>query len=281
MLVRFFGFLVGLLFIMALLVAALMPREAATPDPTKALLKPLKEAHWQQDDSFGLGILGTYDRAQLQRGYQVYKDVCAACHSLELVHFRDLEKIGFSEAQVKALAKEAQIPTIDPDSGDETTRPGLPSDPLPSPFANPQAAAASLGAAPPDLSLMDKARKGGKRYIYSLLTGYGQEVPLGHEVPDNLHFNPYFPALNIAMPAPLSDDQVTYADGTPATVDQMAQDVAAFLEWAAEPNLEVRRQIGVGTAAFLIILTVLVFLSNQRIWARAKEHPEEVGDTIV
>lgn len=279
--VRYLGFLVGLVFVFVLVVGALLPREASTPDPLQAIHIAPENVSWQQDDVFGLGILGTYDRAQLQRGYQVYKEVCAACHGMDLVHFRDLGKIGFSEAEVKALAKAADVPDIDPDTGEETTRPGLPSDHFPSPYPNDvAAAAANNNAAPPDLSLIVKARPGGTKYIYSLLTGYDRQIPLGLEVPDGLHFNPYFPSVNLAMPRPISDDQVDYADGTAATTEQMAMDVTAFLQWASEPELEIRRRAGVAVVAFLAILSFLAYLSYQRIWMRVKEHPEEVGRSI-
>lgn len=279
--VRILGFLVGLLFVFVLLVGALMPREAVVPDPINEIHLAPEKVHWPQDDIFGIGVFGTFDRAQLQRGFQVYKEVCAACHSLDLIHFRNLGDIGFSEAEVKALAKAAEVADIDPRTGEPDTRPGLPSDALPAPYPNAvAAAAANNNAIPPDLSLIIKARDGGKRYVYSLLTGYGHKIPLGHDVPEGLHFNPYFPSVNIAMAKPLSDDQVDYADGTEATVEQMAKDVTAFLHWAAEPELEIRRQIGVATIAFLTILAVLAFLSYRKVWAQVKLHPEEVGKSI-
>lgn len=266
--VRIFGILAGLLFVLILLVSAVMPREAVEPDPIKAHFEHPVPATWQQDKPFGTGVFGTFDRAQLQRGYQVYKEVCAACHSLDLVHFRNLTQIGFSEPQVKALAKAAMLPDVNPDTGEPSERPGIPADPFPAPYPNETAArAANNNALPPDLSLIVKARHDGQNYVHSLLTGYGKEAPADIDVPEGLHYNPYFASLSIAMAPPLNDGQVTYADGTEATVDQMSMDVTAFLRWAAEPELESRRQAGVGVILFLAILAVLAFLSYRKIWA--------------
>ncbi|PZU44441.1 MAG: cytochrome c1 [Sphingomonas sp.] len=266
--VRFLGFGVGLVFVLVLLVAALMPRDDVPVDPVKAIHEHPRSAHWQQDGPLGMGVFGTYDRAQLQRGFQVYKEVCSACHGLRLIAFRNLQELGFSAAEVKALAKEKEVPSINSQTGEESTRPALPSDHWPSPFPNETAArAANNNALPPDLSLIIKARPDGKRYLYSLLTGYDETAPKGFDVPEGLHFNPYFHSVNIAMAKPLNDGQVTYADGTNASVDQMAKDVVAFLHWAAEPELEKRRQTGVATLIFLGILSVLAFLTYRRVWA--------------
>ncbi len=266
--VRFFGFFAGLVFVVALLVAALMPREASSPDPVAKIHQHPREAQWQQDGPLGLGVFGTFDRAQLQRGYQVYSEVCAACHSLNLVAFRNLRAIGFSEAEVKALAKAREVPSIDPRTGEASTRPALPSDHFPAPFPNEVAArSANNNALPPDLSLIIKARHDGANYLYSLLTGYGKEPPKGFDVPDGLYFNPYFASVNIAMVQPLHDEQLTYADGTKASIDQMAKDVTAFLSWAAEPELEQRRRVGVATLIFLGILSILAWMSYRRVWA--------------
>ncbi|WP_199554707.1 cytochrome c1 [Sandaracinobacteroides hominis] len=266
--VRFFGFAAGLVFVIALLVGALMPREAAVPDPIKAIHLPPRHVKLQHDGPLGMGVFGTFDRAQLQRGFQVYKEVCSACHGLERIAFRNLSALGFSEAEVKALAKAREVPSIDPATGEPSTRPALPSDHFPSPFPNEVAArAANNNALPPDLSLIIKARPKGQDYVYSLLTGYGKPVPKGLEVPEGLHFNPYFHSVNIAMAQPLNDGQVEYADGTPATVDQMAKDVVTFLRWTSEPELEKRRQMGVATVIFLSILTLLAFLTYRKVWA--------------
>jgi ubiquinol-cytochrome c reductase cytochrome c1 subunit len=227
------------------------------------------------------GPFGKFDRKQLQRGFQVYKEVCAACHSLSLVSFRDLHALGYSEAEVKAIANQwaTEVPSVNPDTGEAATRKAIPSDRFPSPYANETAArAANNNALPPDLSLIDKARHGGASYIYSLLTGYQQQpaellakFPTA-KTPAGLYYNPYFANLNIAMPPPItSDGQVTYATGNPPpTVDQMAKDVSAFLVWTAEPKLENRRRYGLATLIFLLAATVLGYLAYQNIWAEAK-----------
>lgn len=233
------------------------------------------------------GPLGHYDRQQLQRGFQVYKEVCSACHSLKFVAFRDLQQIGYSEAEVKAIAKQWAIktPDIDPATGEMSTRDPVPADKFPKPFANNvAAAAANNNAIPPDLSLMTKARHHGSAYVYSLLTGYANQAgyknaegkELLKEFPDaatppGLNFNPYFANLNLAMAQPLvAEGQVTYADGTKPTVDQMAKDIAAFLTWTAEPKLENRRSAGLAALFFLIIATGLAYAAYQNIWRDQK-----------
>lgn len=233
-----------------------------------------KEVHF----SFN-GPLGHYDRQQLQRGFQVYKEVCSACHSLKFVAFRDLQEIGYNEAEVKAIAKQWAIktPDVDPATGEPSTRDPVPADHFPKPFANNvAAAAANNNAIPPDLSLMAKARHDGPAYLHSLLTGY-QEQPAAllkqfpdSKTPDGLYYNPYFANLNLAMPPPLSEGQVTYSDGTKATVDQMATDVSVFLMWTAEPKLENRKSAGVAVLFFLIIATGLAYMSYRNVWADKK-----------
>ncbi len=221
------------------------------------------------------GPFGKWDTQQIQRGYQVYKEVCSACHGLKLVAMRDLAQLGYSEAEVKAEAASWTVPGIDPVTGEVNTRPGTPTDYFPSPFANDvMAAAANNNAIPPDLSLMAKARHDGPAYIYSLLTGYSEHpAELREEFPDfttgtGLYFNRYFPNLNLAMAPPLvTDGQVTYADGTQATVDQMAKDVAAFLQWTAEPTLVKRTQTGWAVLGFLIFATILAWLAKKQVWA--------------
>ena len=238
------------------------------------------------------GIFGKYDPAQLQRGFQVYKEVCAACHSLNLVAFRTLaDGTGpyFSEAQVRSLAAEYQIADGPNEEGEMFERPGRPSDHFPPPYLNEQAArAVNNGAAPPDLSLMAKARgvsrgfpwflidgvtqyqEGGPDYIRALLTGF-EDPPAGVTVAEGTHYNPYFAsAAVLAMPPPLSDGQVAYGDGSPQTVDQYATDVAAFLMWTAEPTLVDRKRIGFQVMIFLIVFAGLMYLTKRRIWA--KEH---------
>jgi len=232
-----------------------------------------KELHLASDGPFG-----TFDRQQLQRGYQVYKEVCSACHSMKHVAIRDLAELGYSEAQVKAEAATWTVPGIDPNTGETTTRPGTPIDYFPSPYPNDIAAsAANGGKVPPDLSLMTKARHGGAAYVHSILTGYEEQpAELLKRFPEakspvGTYYNPYFAALNIGMPPPLtSDGQVTYADGTEATIDQMAQDVSAFLVWTAEPTLEKRHQTGWAVLGFLLFATILAYLAKKQVWAAVK-----------
>ncbi|MFT3811328.1 MAG: cytochrome c1 [Micropepsaceae bacterium] len=217
------------------------------------------------------GVFGTFDRNQLKRGFQVYKEVCSACHGLKLVAFRNLKDEGgpeFTEAEAKALAASVEVPSLD-ETGQPSTRPGTLADHFPSPYPNEIAAkAANNGAVPPDLSLIAKGREGGADYIHAILIGY-DEKPEGehHEVPEGTHYNPYMAGGVIAMPKPISDDQVDYAEeGVPQTVDQYGKDVAAFLTWAAEPKLEARKRMGMGVIIFLSILSVLLFLSYRRVW---------------
>ncbi len=213
------------------------------------------------------GPFGTFDRGALQRGLLVYQQVCAGCHSLDLVALRTLRDIGLSETTVKALAAEYTIEDGPDDDGEMFERPGKPSDYFPAPFANSKAAAAANGgAAPPDLSLVVKSRKGHENYIASLLIGY-REAPADHEVPEGAHYNPYFPGGNIKMAPPLQADLIEYPDGTPATVEQMATDVTAFLAWAAEPSLEERKQMGIKVILFLLVLTGFLYAAKRKIWS--------------
>ena len=263
--IRLIAALIGATFCAALLWGAVKPRDAVVPDPIKKHRLEVEAVNY----SFSNPVFGTFDRAQLQRGFQVYKEVCSGCHSLNRVAFRSLADIGFSVPEVKAIAKGYDLPSID-DSGEPSTRKGLPSDHFYGPYANEAAArAANNNALPPDFSLLAKAREGGPSYIHALLTGY-REAPADWNVPEGLYYNVYFHSLNIAMPPPLSPDQVTYVDGTKASVDQMAKDVSAFMMWAAEPTLEDRRRTGVGAVLFLLILTGLAYLSYQRVWAGVK-----------
>ncbi len=256
---------------LALMLAVAAP---ALADDTSEPLAPK-----QVEFSFE-GPFGTYDRAALQRGFQVYKEVCSACHSLNRVAFHTLGDeggTGFSEAQVKALALAYKIPAepndqglIYDDKGERLTRPGIPADHFPAPFANELAArAANNGAAPPDLSVIVKAREGGPAYVYSILTGFGQKPPAGFKVPDGKYYNPYFPGRNISMPPPLSDGVVTYSDGTKASIDQEAHDVVSFLSWTAEPKMEERKRLGFGVMIFLLVLSGLLYLSYRRVWKDA------------
>ncbi|WP_427023722.1 cytochrome c1 [Aureimonas ureilytica] len=234
------------------------------------------------------GPFGHWDLGQLQRGLKVYKEVCSACHSMNLVAFRNFTALGYSDAQVRALAAEYQITDPAPNAqGEMFQRPGIPADHLPAPFPNPEAAAAALGGAhPPDLSLIAKARavergfptfifdiftqyaEGGPDYVHSLLTGYGQTPPEGMVINAGTYYNPHFisgPAL--AMAPPLSDGQVTYDDGAPQTVDQYARDVSAFLMWAAEPHLVERKATGFVVMIFLIGFAIMLGLVKKRVWA--------------
>lgn len=218
------------------------------------------------------GPLGSYDRQQLQRGFQVYKEVCASCHGLNFVAFRNLEGLGYAEEEVKAIADQWQIevPSVDPKTGEASTRKALPADKFPDPYPNEVAArAANRNAYPPDLSLITKARHGGPAYIASLLTGYRNppaDLPEDSRPGEGTYFNPYYPNLNIAMPPPLQDGQVSYADGTNPSADQMAKDVSAFLAWTAEPKLENRKRAGWAVLIFLIFATILAYLAYQNIW---------------
>lgn len=221
------------------------------------------------------GPFGKWDVQQLQRGYQVYKEVCAACHSIQYVAFRNLAELGYNEAEVKAEAATFNIPVYSRATAEVVTRPGLPTDNFP--------AVPYFGAGhPPDLSLITKARKDGSNYVYSLLTGYQEPDPEllaanpDFEVPAGLYFNPYFPNVNLSMPAPLiSDGQVTYADGTQATVSQMSEDVSAFLTWTAEPSLVKRKQTGWPVLGFLLFATILAYLSKKQIWASIKPRKKD------
>ncbi len=232
------------------------------------------------------GPFGTYDRGQLQRGFKVYREVCAACHSVEMLSFRNLAEPGgpgYSPAQAAAVAAEYKIADTD-DSGQPKERAGRVADTFPKPFPNDKAAVATYGAVPPDMSVLAKARtyergfpwflldiftqfqEQGPDYIVALVKGY-EEAPKDFAVPEGAHFNKYFPGHVIKMPAPLSDGQVTYDDGSPATVDQYAKDVTAFLVWVAEPHLEQRKRIGFQVMIFLIVLSGLMYFTKKKVWA--------------
>jgi ubiquinol-cytochrome c reductase cytochrome c1 subunit len=222
----------------------------------------------QRDWSFE-GFFGTFDRSAAQRGLQVYREVCQTCHGLEYVAFRNLEELGFTEDEVSAIAAEYQITDGPNDEGEMFERPGRPSDRFPSPFPNDAAARlANGGALPPDLSLITKARADGTNYVYSLMQGY-EEPPPGEEGLEGLYYNAYFPNHWIAMPPPLTDEAVAYADGSTASIEQMASDVAMFLTWTAEPTLEARKQTGLKVLLFLIVLTGLLYATKRKIWVAA------------
>jgi cytochrome c1 len=253
------------LFALALVLVPATAQDLSQPEP-------LKDAHWSFE-----GPMGTYDKAALQRGFQIYKEVCSACHSLNLVAFHDLDAPGgpgFTEAQAKAIAAGYKIIAGPNDKGETAdangsplTRPGILADHFPPPFPNEEAArAAEGGALPPDLSIIIKAREGGPRYVYSILTGFTQKPPHGFKLQQGKYYNPYFAGRNISMPPPLTDGSVSYADGTKATLDQEAHDVVTFLNWASEPHLEDRHRIGFQVILYLVLLAGLLFLSYRRIW---------------
>ena len=270
------------LFLTAALLAGLL--SAGSPawaqEPEEAL--PAKQS-W----SFA-GPFGKFDTAQLQRGYQIYREVCSNCHSMHFMSFRNLSQPGgptFSEGQVKALAETFKVQDGPNDSGDMFDRPGRASDPFPSPFANEQAArAANGGALPPDMSVLAKARdiegpwysflmgpflqyqEQGVDYIHALLNGY-VEQPKDFKLPEGKYYNAYFPGHAISMPQPLTDGQVTFTDGSPETVEQYSHDVAAFLAWVAEPKLDQRKRTGLNAVVFLIVFAGLLYAIKRRIWA--------------
>lgn len=259
----------ALLFTTALLAAApaLRPahaQEAETPKPPPVA--------W----SFS-GPFGTYNRASAQRGWQVYNEVCSACHSLKYMNYRNLAGIGLTPEQIRAIAASKTVPGDLDDSGNPTTRPGLPSDRFVSPFPNDKAAKAAMnGAVPPDQSLLVLAREGGADYIHALMIGY-VDPPAGVKVPDGLYYNKYFPGHFIHMPPPLSDGAVTYADGTKATVNQMGKDVATFLTYAAMPEMEQRKHLGVRVVGFLALLAGVTYMAKKHVWRDV--HGGHGGDT--
>ncbi|HEX4692979.1 cytochrome c1 [Sphingomonas sp.] len=284
--VRGIAFLIGAAFAAVVAWALFWTIQGVVTDPTpKTMTGAPKSAETEfhlHPRSAGLrsdGVFGKFDKQQLQRGFQVYKEVCSNCHSLRFVAFRDLEGLGYSEGQVKAIAQGYDnIPSINPDTGEPATRKGTPADHFPMPFANDIAArAANNNAIPPDLSYITRARHGGADYVYSLITGYRpQSAAMLKEFPDiktpkGLYSNPYFANLNIAMPPPLkTEGQVQYMDGTRPTVDQMAKDVAAFLVWTADPKLETRHTAGFAAVIFLLISSFLAFGAYRNIWRDVK-----------
>ncbi len=278
--VRLIASIVGAAFVLVLGIALFGSVAGVITDPVAPTAESVAHKHPKELELASNGVFGKFDRRQLQRGFQVYKEVCSACHSLRLVSFRDLTKIGYTDPEVKAIANQWVIeqPSINPETGEPATRKNIPSDRFPSPFANEIAArAANNNALPPDLSLITKAREDGTAYVHSLLTGYTtQPAALLKEFPDiktpaSLHYNPYFANLNIAMPPPLtSDGQVTYADGTKPTMEQMSTDVSAFLTWTAEPNLEARHAAGFASIIFILIFCGLAWGAYQNVWRDVK-----------
>ena len=286
----------------ALAVPALAQEAEEVAEPTQAEAEVIDEETEEHDESHYplkkpplvdwtfAGVFGVYDPAQLQRGLQVYREVCAGCHGLEYVAFRNLGEPGgpgYSEEQVRALAAEYQITDGPDEFGDMFERPAIPSDRFPNPFPNDNAAAAANGGAfPPDLSLIAKARaaqrgpiwtvidfftqyqEAGPNYITALLEGY-EDPPPGVEIPAGTSYNPYFlSGTAIAMPPPLFDGAVTYSDGSPETVSQYSRDVSAFLMWAAEPHLDARKRLGFQVVLFLLVFAGLMYLTKKRVWAK-------------
>ena len=217
------------------------------------------------------GLFGKFDRASLQRGYQVYTEVCSSCHSMKYLSYRNLTEKGgpeFTEDQAKAIAASFEVKDGPNADGEMFTRPGKLSDKFVMPYENVKAAqAANGGAYPPDMSVLVKARGGGVDYIYSLLQGY-EDPPLGVTLDDGVYYNKFMYGNKIKMSNPLSDGIVEYSDGTNATIEQMSKDVTTFLMWTAEPHLETRHRMGFKAIVYLIILTTLVYFSMKRIWSR-------------
>jgi ubiquinol-cytochrome c reductase cytochrome c1 subunit len=249
------------------------PGEATPAAPAVAghVVPEPRDAEWSFE-----GALGTYDRAALQRGFQVYKEICSVCHSLSRVAIRTLGEPGgpgFTDPEVRALAAQYQVPagpndqgqTVD-ENGQPLMRPAIPADTFPSPFPNANAArTANNGSLPPDLSLIVKARENGADYVYSVLTGYGQPPPGLRPAPGRF-YNAYVAGNQIAMPPPINPMQVTYADGTEASVDQMAHDLVTFLTWAGDPKMEERKRMGFGVLIFLLTLSTMLYYSYRKVW---------------
>ncbi|ANU06654.1 cytochrome c1 [Paraurantiacibacter namhicola] len=291
--IRIIAILIGLGFSLVVGIAFVTGAyTAATEDVEKPVEYEFQlPAHGPEGGFSFEGVLGTYDKQQLQRGYQVYREVCSACHGLRHVAFRNLSELGYDEGQVKALAAQWQVPGIDPATGEATMREGTPTDYFPSPYPNDVAAAAANGGKiPPDLSLITKARHHGSAYVYSLLTGYRDpatfavngkkfsEAAPDFELPPGGYFNAYYPSLVIGMAPPITAaGQVTYEDGTDATISQMSKDVAAFLTWAGEPTMIKRKQTGVPVLGFLIFFTILAFMAKKQVWADAKPAQKRTG----
>jgi ubiquinol-cytochrome c reductase cytochrome c1 subunit len=271
--VRNLAMLIGAAFVAVLGWALIGSISGVITDPPAATAAEEYFQHPKEVAFASDGVFGTYDKRQLQRGLQVYKEVCSNCHSLSHVTFHDLTDLGYNDGQVKKFAADwgAKHPELDPKTGTWGERANLPSDKFPAVYYPGQ-------GNPPDLSLITKARHDGPAYVYSLLTGYAEQPAAlikkfpEAKSPDGTYYNPYFANLNIAMPPPLaSDGQITYLDGTKSTVQQNAKDIAAFLTWAAEPKLEARHNAGFASVIFLLIFCFLAWGAYQNVW-RDKEH---------
>ena len=268
--VRIFAPFVGLFFALALLYSLALGAYSAITAPVPKSVEATFHEHPKALSLASDGAFGKFDRQQVQRGFQVYNEVCSNCHALKYVAFRDLKQLGYNDDEVKAIAAKYKVPHYNPVTGELKTANGVATDHFPPVVYGGQ-------GSPPDLSLIAKARHGGAAYVYSLLTGYtDQPAELlakfpEAKTPNGLHYNPYFANLNIAMPPPLtSDGQVSYKDGTKATVDQMAQDVSAFLVWTAEPSLQKRHQAGWPVLGFLLFASVLAYMAYRNVWADKK-----------
>ncbi|WP_448663581.1 cytochrome c1 [Sphingomonas sp. CJ20] len=269
---RSIKFLIGLAFIGVLFLALIGTITSLIKEPPQKTAEEELHKHPKDLALSSDGPFGKFDPAQLQRGFLVYEKVCASCHSLHLASFRELTGLGYTEAEVKKIAKDWPIkqPVFDEKAGTWGERDNIPSDRFPKVYY-------PATGVPPDLTLITKARHGGAAYVYSLLTGYAEQTPEeiakfpGAKTPEGSHYNPYFANLNIAMPPPLTaDDQVAYSDGTRATVDQMAKDVSAFLVWTAEPTMQTRHQAGLAVVLFLLFATVLAYGAYLTVWRGVK-----------
>ena len=252
-------------FFLILLTAFILPVTAMAAGGPNAALKP-QQLKWEFD-----GLFGRFDRASIQRGFQVYKEVCSSCHGIKRVAYRNLSEIGFTKQEIKQIASDYLVLDGPDEEGEMFERLALPSDKYVSPYPNENAArSANGGAYPPDLSLIVKARVDGANYLYSLLNGY-EEAPEKFDLAEGKYYNPYFEGRQIAMPAPINYDlQIEYIDGTFASKEQMIIDVVNFLQWAAEPEMEERKKMGVRTMIFLIILFFLFLAAKRAVWRDVK-----------
>jgi ubiquinol-cytochrome c reductase cytochrome c1 subunit len=238
----------------------------ATPAFAQEAEVPLPHESWSFD-----GVFGTYDRAALQRGFQIYSEVCSNCHSMNLLRYRDLAALGYKDDEIKAIAAQKQVTAGPNDQGEMFQRPAQPADNFVPPFANDQAnRAAHNGALPPDLSLIARARARGADYVYAILTGF-KDAPANFKLNDGMAYNVYFPGHQIAMPQPLTDDSVKYADGTAATLPQEAHDVTTFLVWASEPAMEQRKETGAKVMLFLLVMALVLYGAKRKIWHAVHE----------
>jgi ubiquinol-cytochrome c reductase cytochrome c1 subunit len=245
-----------------LLAVAMLTGVATSPAWAQAEAPTPPAQRWSFDGPFG-----AFDLAAAQRGFQVYSEVCSTCHSLQYLHYRDLAGIGLTDEQIKAVAAAVTVPQGTDDQGAPVEGPATPANQFRSPFPNEKAArAANNGALPPDLSLIINAREGHGNYVYAILTGYA-DPPAGMQMQDGMNYNKFFSGNQIAMPPPLSDGRVTYADGTEATVGQMSHDVVTFLTWAANPEMVQRKQIGWRVVLYLMLLTGLTYAVKRKVWA--------------